>query len=65
MYDSEEALELPLRALEYRNEEERLVLVSVASEGRNFGWSFITGWELIVGIEKEPRFSIEGPKCKG
>lgn len=64
MYDSEEALEPPLRSLEYRSEEERLVLVSVASEGRNFGWSLITGWELIVGIEKEPQFSFKRSKYK-
>lgn len=53
MYDSKEALELPVRSSEYRNKEDRLVLVYVASEGRKFGWNFMTGWEFTVQIEKE------------
>lgn len=32
MYDSEEAVELPLRSSEYRNKEDRLVLAYVAEK---------------------------------
>lgn len=60
----EEALELPLRPVGYGKEEERLVLVYMASEGRHLGWNFITGWELIAQIEKEPRSRSEGPRGK-